>query len=108
MTGAERVERFYFHNRRDVAIELTMEPWGAPLMIDPRSSVEIVVHGPEEGALEVDLCDQDKLVVYGWSGCRVIVLKEGQEIYSTLDGPPVPGAPPGKSVRDLVKAMFNG
>lgn len=101
----EGIQRFRFHNRREVSIELLMEPWGMPLNIAPRSSFEIVVHGPD-GTLEVDLEDSDRLVVHVWSGCRVVVLAEGDEIYSTLEGPPVPGTPAGTSVRDLLGVVL--
>ena len=74
--------------------------------IDARSSVEIVIHGPEDGAPEIEARDQDDFVFYGWPGCRVVVLEQGRPIYSTLDGLAVPATPSGQSVRDFVKAMF--
>jgi hypothetical protein len=94
MADTERKERFHLHNGGESAIEVVMEPWGMPLMLDPRASFEIVIYGPVDGSIEVEFCGGDRVTVYGWTGSRVVVLKNGEEVYSTIEGPPVPETPP--------------
>lgn len=77
-----------------------------PLMVKPGASVELVFHGGE-GALEVERRETDHLVVYGWPGCTIVALEDGQQVYSTA-GNAVPGTPEGVSVRGFIKAMFGG
>ena len=100
------IEHYRFSNGRDVPLELVLEPWGMPLMIEPAATVVVEVHSEAPGVLEVDLVGPANIVIGCWSGCRVRVTAEGEEIYSTLDGPAVPGVPEGQTVRSFIKGLF--
>lgn len=65
--------------------QICLEPWGDELQIPADVICEVVARGPESDTLEMHIGD-DEVVIYGWPGSIVEVLRGGRVI-----GPAKPG-----------------
>ncbi len=100
-----RVDRFRIHNGQPGPINLLVEPWGDVHQMDSGDALEIVAIGPADGSLDCEITGNG-FTIFGWAGSVVKILRDGKEIVPNSSGSvPVPGAPPGKSIRDFVGWM---
>lgn len=60
---------------------LVVEPWCEEYWIDPGTSVEVIGTGgkADNAFFEIDYLDNG-IIVYGWTGSIVYVLKDGKEV----------------------------
>jgi hypothetical protein len=101
-TAAEYAAATRLVNSRDVAIRLSLEPWGEVYEMAPGTIYEAVARGPAGDALEVTVTD-DGITVWGWPGSIVTLVHDGVELGAGA-GPrsPVPSMPP------LVRVALSG
>ena len=72
-------ETLHVSNEDAVPLVLFLEPWAEQFVIPAQSAVEIVAYGPDDGRLVIDKGD-NQLVVWGWTGSSVHVLRNGHEL----------------------------
>jgi hypothetical protein len=72
-------ETLHVLNDDAVPLVLFLEPWAEQFVIPPRSAIEIVAYGSDDGRLVIDKGD-NQLVVWGWTGSSVHVLQGGHEL----------------------------
>ena len=75
----EHVETVRIRNQHAVDVPFYLEPWGEEFTLSPSAAIDVVVEGPTEGSLEVELAE-DRIVVYAWPGSTVSLFQEGQEL----------------------------
>jgi hypothetical protein len=86
-------------NGRDTPVTLILEPWASEFVMPPGAVYELCAEGPEGDCLQIDYAP-DHIIAWGWSGSVVEVWHNGER----LTGPsiPVPGVPPGMTVRGFL------
>jgi len=67
---------------------LYLEPWGEEYELGPSASVELLAGGPP-GRFEISYCDGG-MIVYAWSGARVVVLRDGVDVSQSCKDIPAP------------------
>lgn len=80
--------RLEVSNRHDHPITLTIEPWAEEHVIEPNGVLVVVGIGPP-GQFEVSEHDRD-VIVHGWSGSTVSVLRDGVDIAESSKDIPSP------------------
>src|SRR5438105_4614703 len=81
---------------------VVIEPWGMPLRLSPGRAFKVVARSPSAGELEV-VRRPDQVIVYLWPGATATVFDADRLVYEF--DTPVPGVPPGKSVRQFLDLM---
>ena len=75
----QREQDFPIRNTGTDPMTVVLEPWGTRHEIAPGERVRVVASGPGGmGSLEV-VRGKEKVVVYGWSGSRVAVVREQEK-----------------------------
>jgi hypothetical protein len=72
-------ESLHVLNDDAVPLVLFLEPWAESFVIPPRSSIKIVAYRSDDGHLVIDNGDNE-LVVWGWTGSSVHVLRNRHEL----------------------------
>ena len=80
---------------------LCLEPYGMELALAPGDEILIELTGVDPPSLDVK---DDRLTCWGGVGSEVRVLRDSEELYSTV-GNPVPGVPDGMSVRAFMDVV---
>ena len=88
---AER-ERITLINRLSAPVQLDIEPWGEQILLPADQSYEVIAIGPAPSCLRVEF-QTTRVVVYGWPGSTLTILKDGQTIIECSI--PVPAIPYG-------------
>jgi hypothetical protein len=103
--GAAPRQKFVIavRNGRDTQVTLILEPWASEFVMAPGAVFELRAEGPEGDGLQIDYAP-DHIVAWGWSGSVVEVWHNGER----LTGPslPVPGVPPGMTVRGFLGTVL--
>jgi len=93
-------------NTRAIPVTFVLEPWGETYPMPVGAGFEIRAVGPVGGTLEIHEADQ-QVVVYGWPGSTVSVLRDGVDVAGAAARSPVPMAlPPGMSVSQFMSFIF--
>ena len=73
-------QKLSYTNHTAADLRLSVEPWARVYKVRPGHQVEIVVTGGDPGEfLEMEQLD-DGLTIYGYTGCTVTVLHNGEEL----------------------------
>ena len=89
----EREQDYPVRNTGMKPLTIVLEPWGTRHLVAPGERVRVVARGPGGmGGLEV-VRGKEEVVVYGWSGSRVAVVREQEQTRAeTTNRPPGTGA----------------
>jgi hypothetical protein len=79
-------------NRFPASVQLHVEPWGEQVLLPPDQPYEVIATGPAPSCLRVEL-EPTRVVVSGWPGSTLTVVKDGQAIIECSI--PVPAIPKG-------------
>jgi len=80
-------QKFSYTNRTRHKQLVIVEPWAWEYWIEPDDPVDVEVRGGSpEGHLEIEQTTQG-LIIHGWTGTLVSILRDGEEI------PPSPQLP---------------
>jgi hypothetical protein len=73
-------QKLSYTNHTAADLRLTVEPWAQVYVVRPGHQIDIVVSGGDPGEyLEMEQLD-DGLTIYGYQGCVVNVLDNGQPL----------------------------
>jgi len=82
------IQKITYTNRTQGKLLVIIEPWAEEYWIEPDQPVDIEVrNGSPGGHLEIEQTAQG-LIVYGWAGTAVSMVRDGEEV------PPSPQTPP--------------
>lgn len=73
------METIRLSNELSKPLLLCLEPLGEQITLESRCVYEIITSGGDAGAVEMILQD-DKLIVYGWSGSDSVVFHDGKRV----------------------------
>ena len=85
---------------------LILEPWGEEYEMSSGKTFEFLAKAEQQGNFEVEF-DDDKIIVFLWSGATVKVFCDGEELGAgNFERQAVPDVPKGQSVSSFLGFIF--
>jgi hypothetical protein len=89
-TQTRQRQSLRIQNSHPKSVIFCIEPWAEELPMDPGTTYEIVVEGPQGDSMQVE-CADERITVYGWTGSVASAFHEGKEVIACrIPAPPTP------------------